>query len=72
MLLKIFAPFSGWRIIPEHEYGRVHGFTVHVDDETAARWRSVLDAYDLIQREMQTAAEHAIPPMQKTLSERHN
>ena len=76
MLLKICAPLSGWQIVPEHESGRVPGLTVDVDDETAARWRMVLEAYDRIQQEMQTAAERAIPQnmpaMKKTLSERHN
>jgi hypothetical protein len=56
MQLKIHAPFAGWRIIPEHEADRVHGYPVEVDVATAARGQVALKAYDLVQAEMQAAA----------------
>jgi hypothetical protein len=56
MLVKIYAPFSGWRIVPADEEERIHGYTVDVSDETAARWRSVLAEYRRVQREMQAVA----------------
>jgi hypothetical protein len=56
MLVKIYAPFSGWRMVPPDEAERIHGITVDVDDETAKRWQAALETYHLVQNEMQMAA----------------
>jgi hypothetical protein len=53
MQITIYAPFSGWRIVPAHETNRVHGLTVDVTPETASRWQRVLDEYHEVQAEIQ-------------------
>jgi hypothetical protein len=57
MQVKIYAPFSGWRIVPENEAGRIVANIVEVSAETAARWQAVLEQYHRVQREMQLAVD---------------
>jgi hypothetical protein len=57
MLVKIYTPFAGWRMVPAHEEERIHGYVVEVSDETAARWQAVLEQYRTVQLEMQAVAD---------------
>jgi hypothetical protein len=57
MIVKIYAPCSGWRMVPADEAEHIPAHVVEVSDETAARWQAVLEQYATVQREMQAVVD---------------